>query len=209
MFWPVAFLQEPSKICFIERRVQRCFLLLCSGSCAQQKRLGRQEVPNQCGTLLITLRQWNACLTLTTLPCTHVDGFCFGSFISALYFVAFHMLRSISEYFVITVHAVAWALCARCRHSVVVICCLCEFYLLKVIPFTADPGHDLTACVAFMFKFMHPLRMPADSTFGVCRVQYYPLKSSRSQVSPFYRALKWCLLHAHTQRAYVHAVPRH
>lgn len=144
---------------------------------------------------------WPLCLVRTWTV------FCFGSFMSALYFVAFHMLRSISEYFVIIVHAVAWVLCVRCRHSAVVICCLCELYLLKVIPFTAYPGHDLTAWVAVMFKFMHSLRMP-DSTFGVCRVQYYPLEFKVTGFS-LCRALMWCLLHTHTQRAYVHAVPRH
>lgn len=99
------------------------------------------------------------------------------------------MLCSISEYVVVIVHAVTWVLRVRCSLSTIVICCLCELYLLKVIPCTAYPGHDLTACVAFMFKFMHSLRMP-DSTFGVCRVQYYPLESSRSRVSPFVE--HWC-----------------
>lgn len=69
----------------------------------------------------------------------------------ALYFVAFRMLRSISEYFVISVYAVTWVL--RVRYITVALLLFVvhvNYVCYSCIPFTAYPGRHLPVCFAFI-----------------------------------------------------------
>lgn len=148
----VAFLQKHSKILLHQTWGSRVFFaalprLVCTAETTRQT----SYTVNQCRDVAhhaLAMEYTSYC----DLSALYAHGqFLYRLIHLALYFVAFCMLRSISEYFVILVYAVTWALCVRYITVALLLFVVHVNYICySCIPFTAYPGRDRRVCFAFI-----------------------------------------------------------